>query len=61
MRRSPRIWLAAVLLLLSWSAPASAQVDVDSVAPLYGTALVATAVVLLVICWPAKRSDPPQE
>jgi len=59
MLRSPRLWLAAVLLLLSWSAPASAQVDVDSVAPIYGTALVASAVVLLVVCWPAKRGDPP--
>jgi hypothetical protein len=49
----------AAVLLLAWCAPARAAVfaQADSSVPYveYGVALVATALVLLVVCWPARR------
>ncbi len=57
MRR--RLWPAALVLLLSWAAPARAaalfaQGEGTPVIG-YGVAVVATIVVLLVVCWPARR------
>jgi hypothetical protein len=54
MLLSPRFWPAAVLLLC-WCAPASAQGDGSTPVVPYGVGLVATLLVLLVVCWPAKR------
>jgi hypothetical protein len=53
-----RSGIAALLLLLTWHGPVSAAVFAQADgAPIveYGLALVATALVLLVVCWPAKR------
>jgi hypothetical protein len=47
MRSPPPLWPATALPLLA---------QTDSVPVLaYGAALVATALVLLVVCWPARR------
>jgi hypothetical protein len=58
MPRPLRLCFAASLLLLSWSAPAQAALFAqESGLPVveYGAGLAATAVVLLVVCWPARR------
>ena len=51
---------AATVLLLAWSPPAQAalfaQGESSSVVE-YGMALVATVLVLLVVCWPARRQE----
>jgi hypothetical protein len=60
MRRS---WPAAVLLSLTWCPPARAALPAALLAqgeggvPIveYGIAILATLVVLLVVCWPARR------
>ena len=60
MFHAPRRWLAAVLVLI-WSAPARAALFAqgEQSAPVaeYGMALAATALVLLVVCWPARRRE----
>lgn len=58
MRR--RSWPAAILLLLNWCAPVHAAAlfaQGDGGTPLiaYGVGILATALVLLVVCWPARR------
>jgi hypothetical protein len=55
-----RLLPAAVLLFLSWSAPARAAALLaqgDGGVPVieYGVGAVATILVLLVVCWPARR------
>ncbi len=57
MFRSPRLWPAAVLLFC-WCSPVGAQGDSPTPVIEYGAALAATAIVLLVVCWPAKRPPP---
>jgi hypothetical protein len=54
MPRSQRFW-PAIVLLFGWSAPAFAQGDGSAPIIEYGVGLAATVVVLLVVCWPAKR------
>ena len=55
-----RLWPAALVLLLSWSAPARAaalfaQGDGNTPVLEYGVAVAATIIVLLVVCWPVRR------
>jgi hypothetical protein len=54
MLHSSRFWPAA-LLLFCWCAPVFAQGDGSAPIVEYGVGLVATVLVLLVVCWPAKR------
>jgi hypothetical protein len=60
MRRYLLRWSTAFLFVLSWCPPARATVllaqqegQTPSVG--YGVGLVASALVLLVVCWPVKR------
>jgi hypothetical protein len=59
MPRLSRSWCAALIVFLGWTAPARAalfaQGDTSTPVLEYGVALAATALVLLVVCWPAKR------
>jgi len=52
---------AATVLLFAWSTPAQAalfaQGESSSSVVEYGMALVATVLVLLVVCWPARRQE----
>jgi hypothetical protein len=58
----PRLarWWCAIVLLLVWAAPARAALfaQADESTPIleYGVALGATALVLAVVCWPARRN-----
>jgi hypothetical protein len=54
MLRLPRLW-PAVVLLFGWCAPAFAQGDGPGPVVEYGVGLAVTVLVLLVVCWPAKR------
>jgi hypothetical protein len=49
----------AAVLLLAWHTPAQAAIvaQAETTVPYgtYGLGLVATALVLLVVCWPARR------
>jgi hypothetical protein len=54
MVRSPRHCPAAVLLFC-WCAPVIAQGDGSAPIVEYGVGLAATVLVLLFVCWPAKR------
>lgn len=55
----PRLYSAAVLLF-AWSTPAHAAVfaQADAGVPYvaYGAGLAATALVMLAVCWPARRN-----
>jgi hypothetical protein len=57
-----RCWPAAVLLLLTWcvtaqAGPLFAQEGGGSQLSQYVVAVAACVVVLLVVCWPAKRGE----
>jgi hypothetical protein len=56
-----RCWPGAVLLLLTWCVPAQAgplfAQEGPSQLSQYVVALAAVGVVLLVVCWPAKRGE----
>ncbi len=55
--RCPPSFFPAALLLLFWCTPTYAQGDTSVPIVGYGAALVATIIVLLIVCWPAKRQD----
>ena len=59
MSRLLRTFAAAVFLSLTWSAPVHAALfaQTEQSPPVleYGAAIVATGLVLLVVCWPARR------